>query len=222
MRLARGSCRRPWCSRSHDVWAFEVTQAWRADSAKRRRHLSSYKRQQDEQAPHRACAGACRRPRGALRAARAPSQRLNRPDRRRSAYDGSVALARAYRAPPRVLAATYAPHTPLRQRRGANSPRLSSYQAMAEADRGPRKLHFPNGARAAASARHDVVVPRHVATTPSPRTHAHTHIMSSTEKAPIRTQARDRRPVEPRHRHGPGPLRWNGAGPTRRPAARRS
>ena len=127
-----------------------------------------------------------------------------------------LSLLRApYRVPPRCARCRGMRTHPCGQRRGKNRCALLT-EGIAGAARGQRELTFP---RVACMARQrsprryhsKMVVGRRCrrghATTPGRHTPRHDDAETHKNKITItQTQARDRRPVEPRHRHGPGPV----------------
>ena len=100
-------------------------------------HLDLQKHSQDEQASHRACVGACRRPRGALRAARVANQRPNRPNSTKTQCDASsgpcarlstfqrVALRPRYEPPPLRPATQQKPPRVAHGSNGGSRPRAT-------------------------------------------------------------------------------------------------
>ena len=115
--------------------------------------LSSLKQdRQDEQAPHRACAGACRRPRGALRAARVAKQRLNRPHSTKTQCDASsgpcarlspsqrVALRSRYALPPLRPATQQKPPRAAHGSNGGSRPRATQIALPRNGAAGPPAL----------------------------------------------------------------------------------
>ena len=114
--------------------------------------LSLQKHSQDEQAPHRACVGACRRPRGALRAARVAKQRLNRPNSTKTQCDASsgpcarlstsqrVALRPRYEPPPLRPATQQKPPRAAHGSNGGSRPRATQIALPRNGTYGPLAL----------------------------------------------------------------------------------
>ena len=103
-------------------------------------------------APHRACAGACRRPRGALRAARVAKQRLNRPHSTKTQCDASsgpcarlstsqrVALRSRYALPPLRPATQQKPPRAAHGSNGGSRPRATQIALPRNGMYGPPAL----------------------------------------------------------------------------------